>query len=293
MRDKGMKTRRDFLKISALAAGCVIEFPRGAFGADAAEKMIYGVQLFMVRRQAVTDLAKVLKQIRDVGYTQIELYPVAYTHPAAELKKIVADAGLGLVSGHFDYVGFESKIEYGKALGLKYMVCPMLPASQWTSTAGFRKAAEDFSRWGVTVRDAGMEFVFHNHCYEFKPQEGGVTGWTTLMAHTDPKLVKLEFDMYWLTQAGQNPAAMLVEYADRARLIHLKDRQAGAATGFTMGPSAEHFTELGKGTIAWPALLDQAKRQGIRYAFLDQDETAGPVIQSMAESLAYLKGLKA
>ena len=288
-----MNTRRDFLRISALAAGCVLRFPEHAFAMDADRKMIYGVQLFMVRRQAATDLEGILKQIHDVGFTQIELYPIAYTHSPSELKKIVADSGLGLVSGHFDYVGFESKVQYGKELGLKFMVCPMLPQDQWTSTAGFAKAAADFNRWGTAVRDAGMEFLFHNHCYEFKPQEGGVTGWETLMKNTDPKLVKMEFDMYWLTQAGQDPSAMLRKYADRARLIHLKDRKAGAATGFAMGPVAEHFTELGTGTIAWPALIEQAKQQGIRYAFLDQDETAGPVIASMKESFAYLKGIKA
>ena len=253
--------------------------------------MIYGVQLYMVRRQAVKDLAGILKAIREVGYTQIELYPIAYDRPAAELKQIVAESGLGAVSGHFDYVGFESKIAYGRELGLKYMVCPMLPQAQWESVAGFRQGATDFNRWGAAVRDAGMEFVFHNHCYEFKPQAGGVTGWETLMQNTDPKLVKLEFDLYWLTQAGQDPAAMLTKYADRARLIHLKDRTAGAPIGYVLGPSAEHFTELGKGTIDWPGLIAQAKRQGIRYAVLDQDETAGPVLDSMRESFAYLKTL--
>jgi sugar phosphate isomerase/epimerase len=286
-----MKTRRDFVRLSALAAGCVVRFPGAAFAEDhkMGDKMIYGVQLYMVRRQAVGDLAGILKKIHEIGYSQIELYPIVYTHPPAELKTIVEDAGLGAVSGHFDYAGFESKIDYGRKLGVKYMVCPMLPQDQWTSTAGFAKAADDFNRWGAAVRDAGMEFLFHNHCYEFKPQEGGVTGWETLMGHTDPKLVKLEFDMYWLTQAGQDPATMLAKYADRARLIHLKDRLAGAPTGYVLDASAAHFTELGKGTIAWPGLIEQAKRQGIRYAFLDQDETAGPLVESMTESFAYLK----
>jgi len=86
---------------------------------------------------------------------------------------------------------------------------------------------------------------------------------------------------------------MLAKYADRARVIHLKDRTAGAPVGYEMGPSAEHFTELGKGTIAWPKLIAQARRQGIRYAFLDQDETAIPVVESMSESFAYLRGIKA
>jgi sugar phosphate isomerase/epimerase len=245
----------------------------------------------MVRRQAATDLAGILKSIQQIGYTQIELYPVVYNHAAGELKKIVADSGLGVVSAHFDYAGFQGKIDYAQQLGLKYMVCPMLPQEQWSSTAGFEKAADDFNRWGSQVHDAGMEFVFHNHCYEFKPQKGGLTGWETLMGNTDPTLVKLELDMYWLTQAGQKPGTVLGEYVDRVKLIHLKDRMEGAPTGFVMGPGAEHFTELGKGTIAWPRLLAQARRQGIRYAYLDQDETAGPVVESMTESFAYLKGL--
>jgi sugar phosphate isomerase/epimerase len=286
-----MTTRRDFLRISAMAAGCVISFPRDAFGADEEGKLIFGVQLYMVRRQAVTDLAGILKAIQQIGYTQIELSPMVYNHPAEELKKIVADSGLGLVSAHFDYVGFADKIGYAQELGLKYMVCPMLPQDQWTSTEGFLKGANDFNRWGRQVQDEGMEFVFHNHCYEFKPQGGGLTGWDVLMGNTDARLVKLELDVYWLTQAGQKPAAILASFADRARLIHLKDRTAGAPTGFVMGPSAAHFTELGKGSIAWPKLLEQAKRQGIKYAFLDQDETAGPVVESLATSFAYLKGL--
>jgi sugar phosphate isomerase/epimerase len=140
------------------------------------------------------------------------------------------------------------------------------------------------------VKDAGMTFAFHNHCYEFKPQGGG-SGWETLMHETDPALVKLEFDMYWLTQAGQDPKAMLKKYADRARLIHLKDRLAGAKAGYEMGKVAEHFTELGQGTIDWTGIISQAKQQGISYAYLDQDETAGPVMDSMRKSFAYLKTL--
>jgi hypothetical protein len=154
-----MTTRRDFLRISAMAAGCVISFPRDAFGADEEGKLIFGVQLYMVRRQAVTDLAGILKAIQQIGYTQIELSPMVYNHPAEELKKIVADSGLGLVSAHFDYVGFADKIGYAQELGLKYMVCPMLPQDQWTSTEGFLKGANDFNRWGRQVQDEGMEFV--------------------------------------------------------------------------------------------------------------------------------------
>jgi len=241
----------------------------------------------MVRRQAPQDLAGVLLAIHQIGYAQIELYPIVYNHPAVELRRIVADSGLAAASGHFDYAGFESKIDYAHQLGLEYMVCPMLPKEQWTSIEGFQKAASDFNRWGKLVRDAGMTFAFHNHDYEFKPQ-GNTTGFAELMQHTDPALVKLEFDLYWLTQGGQDPSAMLSKYADRARLIHLKDRTPDAPVSYNMDKPSEHFTEIGKGTIAWRRLLTQARRQGIRYAFVDQDETVEPVLESLKESYAYL-----
>ncbi|GGA71635.1 sugar phosphate isomerase [Edaphobacter acidisoli] len=284
-----MTTRRKFLRLSALAAaaGCTLRAPR-AFADEG--HLIYGVQLFMVRRQAVKDLAGILKAIHQIGYTQIELYPIVYNHPAAELRRIVADAGLGAVSGHFDYDGFETKVSYARELGLKYMVCPMLPRAQWNSVEGFEEAARKFNQWGKLAKDSGLTFAFHNHDYEFKPQ-GSTTGFEVLMKNTDPALVKLEFDMYWLTQAGQNPLEMLKRHAARVRLIHLKDRLPNVPISYTPDPDADHFIELGKGTIDWPAILNQAKRQGIRYAFVDQDETAIPVLDSLKESYSYIRKL--
>jgi sugar phosphate isomerase/epimerase len=283
-----MTSRREFVRLSALAAGCVVVFPKSGFGAAYTGAMNYGVQFFMVRKSAPADLSKVLKQIHEAGFTQIELYPVVYTHPAKELKQIVADSGLGLVSAHFNY-DQSTMVGYARELGLKYMVCPMLPKEQWESAAGFSKAAKDFNAWGKAAKDQGMTFAFHNHCYEFKPQ-GNKTGYEILMEGTDPSLVKLELDMYWATQGGQDPAAMLKKYENRIELIHLKDRVAGAPVSFIMdGP--QHFTELGKGSIAWKSLIAQAKRQGIKYAFLDQDETHGPVMETIASSHAYLKTL--
>ncbi len=274
----------------AAAAGCAVRFGGIPAEGQGSGRLIYGVQLFMFRRQATSDLAGVLRAVHDVGFTQIELYPIAYNRPAPELKKMVQDAGLGAVAGHFDYVGLADKLDYAHQLGMKYFVCPMLPHDQWSSLAGFRKAAELFNVVGKGAQERGMEFVFHNHDYEFKPIEGS-NGWTELMKHTDPKLVKLEFDMYWLTQGGQDPAAMLAKYADRCVLVHMKDRTPHAPVTYNMDKESEHFTELGRGTIDWPKLLTQAKRQGIRYAFVDQDETAGPVAESLKVSFGYLRGL--
>lgn len=286
----GLLSRRKFVSLASSVAGAAAVGSRA--WAAPVTGMTYGVQMFMLREQAKTDLPGVFKAIHDAGFAQVETYPIAYREPAAKLRSMIADAGLGAVSGHFDYVGLESKLDYAHALGLKYMVCPMLPKEQWTSLAGFRTAAELFNKVGKGARDRGMQFAFHNHDYEFKPIEGS-NGFAALMEHTDPALVKLELDCYWLTQAGKNPLQVLQQHADRAVLIHLKDRKANAPTSFNMDAPSEHFTELGTGTIAWPAILEQARKQGIQYAFLDQDGTALPIPESMRKSRTYLRSISA
>ena len=281
-------SRRSFLKASlaAAAAGCILRCNRIAH-ADVTG-MTFGVQLYMLRRQAQTDLPGVFRAIHDAGFPQVELYPIAYSHSAAEIRSMMKAAGIEAVAGHFDYDGLEGKLDFAQQLGLKYVVCPMIPKDQWGSLAGFRKAADLFSRVGKQLQSRGMEFVFHNHCYEFRPIEG-TTGFAYLMKQTDPALVKLELDIYWLTQGGQDPLAMIKSHADRLRIVHLKDRTP-APTGYTMDPP-QTFTELGRGTIDWPALLAQARAEGVKYAFLDQDDTKLPIPQSMEISRAYLRKL--
>ncbi len=286
--------RRTFVALSAkvAAAGCVLRgaLPALAGAAEPLGRMTYGVQLYMVRRQAAKDLAGALRTIRAAGFAQVELSPQAYGHPPAELRRMVDDAGLEVVSGHFNYGDLEGRLDYAKELGLRYVVCSMVAKEMWGSIGGFAKAADLFNAVGKGARDRGMEFALHNLDYEWKPVEG-TTGWAVLMKLTNPALVKLELDCYWLAQAGLNPLEVLEQHMDRVVLLHLKDRVAHAPTSFDMELASMHIAEMGKGSIDWPALLRQAKVQGIQYAFMDQDETAGPVLASMKASRAYLRSL--
>ena len=284
-------TRREFLKLSAAAAaaGCTLRASNALAGTH--DGIAYGVQLYMVRKEAPADLAGVLKRIRQIGFTQVELYPIAYTHPASELKKMVEDAGLGHDSAHFDYDSIPSRIGYAKELGLKYMVCSILPEKYWSTPGGFRAAANNLNQWGRLVRNADMQLVFHNHNYEFKRLPDGETGFDVLMKNTDSDLLKLQFDLYWLTQAGQDPAAMMKKYRNRLVMIHLKDRVAESPVNYA--PSDEqHIIELGKGSIDWKPLISQARAQGVKLALLDQDETKLPVFEAMKIDYDYLNGLK-
>jgi sugar phosphate isomerase/epimerase len=281
-----MPTRRDFLRLSALAAAAGFHLPATAYASGS--KLLYGVQLYTMRKELAADFPGLLRDLRQIGFTQLELNQLAFTQPAATLRQMIEDAGLASPSSHIS--GDPTpRLDYARQLGLKYIVT-MLPNPKPTSLDDYRAVAAKFNLWGASVRDQGIEYVFLSHGHEFLPQEGS-TGFDELMKNTDPALIKLEVDIYWLVQAGIDPAAFLSRYRDRIRLLHIKDRTADAATSYAADVTAEHFTELGKGNIPWPALLRQARHQGIRYVFIDQDRTEMPAVESVRQSFAYLRKL--
>ena len=135
--------RREFMvsTIAALSSAANVKIAQ-------AHRRPLGVQLYTVRTEAAKDLPGVLAAIRQIGYEEVETYWDVYSRPAAELKRIIRDHGLRVPSGHFDYDGLEGKIDYAKALGMDYMICPMLPKTMWTSLDGFKQAADQYNKWG-------------------------------------------------------------------------------------------------------------------------------------------------
>jgi sugar phosphate isomerase/epimerase len=293
-----MWTRREFGKLTTLAiAGAAI----GKLFA-ASNKRPVGVQLYTIRQQAEKDLPGVLKAIHKIGYQEVEPYWNIYNHPAKELRTMIADQGLSAPSGHFDYAGLETKFDYAQELGVHYMICPMLPEAMWNSLDDYKKAADQFNKWGAEARKRGMRFGFHNHNYEFKdlvnhngydPQLDvpKLTGYDVLLRFTDHKLVMFEMDCYWITQAGLDPVKMMNEHSNRIRLLHLKDRKPGFPISQWKDKAAEHFTEVGSGTIDWKAVLAAAKKNKIEHMYVENDEPEIPAIKSLRRSYEYLEKL--
>ena len=275
-----MTTRREFLKASlgtiALAACSQVAW--------AADQLAIGLQLYSVRHQAQRELPAVLAKVKQIGYEEVETYWNLYSHPAAELRKMIGDAGLRVPSGHFDYEKVERSFDYAHALGLQYMVCPMLPKKmQNSSLDDFKRAAQQFNQWGEKAQKAGMRFAFHNHNYEFQ-KFGSSTGYETLVAQTDAKLVWFEMDCYWVTQAGRNPVEMMKTLSERVRMLHIKDRLAGFGDSQKLGKASEHFTEVGTGTIDFKAIAAEARTIGIEHYFVEQDVIHKPVYESLTTS---------
>jgi sugar phosphate isomerase/epimerase len=153
---------------------------------------------------------------------------------------------------------------------------------------GYEQAADQFNIWGEQARKRGMRFGFHNHNYEFR-QFGKTTGFETLLERTDPQLVWLEMDCYWITQAGRDPVKMLAEHGSRIRLLHLKDRKPGFPPSQELNDAAGHFTEVGSGTINWKAILAAAQQNGVEHLFVERDSGDRTPLESLRVSYQNLQ----
>ncbi len=278
-----MFNRRAFLQLSIAAAGGL-----AATRLLASERRSPGAQLYTVRQEAARDLPAVLEAVRKIGYAEVETYWDIYGHPAAELRRMINDHGLTAPSGHFNYDGLDSKIDYAKALGVEYVICPILPESMWFTLDGYKRAADQFNIWGERIHQVGMQFGFHNHNYEFR-RFGDTTGFETMMDRCDPKLVCIEMDCYWITQAGGDPLQMFQQYGNRIKLLHLKDRKPGFPTTQVKNTDAEHFTEVGAGTIHWQEILAAAEKNGVKHLFVERDSGDRPAMESLRISFQNLQ----
>lgn len=287
-----MQSRRKFL-IGGAAGIAGLGLNRSALGqltrAQMAPPSAFGVQLYTVRNQIKADPAGVLAAIRKIGYRSVETFAAQYANTSAkDLRAMIVGADLLLPSAHFGYGDLGSRFGYAHDLGVQYMVCGATPTNVADSADGFKRAAQQYNQWGSQAKALGMRFAFHNHDTEFVTFDG-VTGLEIMLKETDPELVQWQMDCYWVTQAGSDPVALLKRYASRMQTIHVKDRKPGFPSSTVTGPTAQHFTEVGHGTLNWPAIWAAAEAAGVRYFFVEQDTTEIPPLQSLQVSYDYLK----
>jgi len=272
-----MQTRREFL--GSAAAGLALMGLKPLAFAEKLHRPV-GVQLYTVRSLVDKDLPGTLSAIRKIGYRYVETFVAQYKMSAKDLRKAIEDAGLTAPSTHFGYNDFEARLDYAKELGTECVVCSMIPPSIADSVDGYKRAADQYNAWATKAKTMGLRFGFHNHNVEFK-EYGGKTGIELLLEHTDRALVQWQMDCYWVTQAGQDPVALLRRYGKRVQSLHVKDRLPNAAPSLELGPAAAHFTEVGGGTLDWKSLLRLATTEHVSYLFVEQDQTDRPPLESL------------
>ncbi|HEX2781419.1 MAG TPA: sugar phosphate isomerase/epimerase [Gemmatimonadaceae bacterium] len=246
-----------------------------------------GVQLYTVRDEMQKDVAATLARVAQIGYTEVE-FAGYFDKTPAQIRAILDQNGLTAPSSHVPLQMLQGDlagvIAAAKTIGHQYIVCPWLdPSQRGSTTDAWKSFGATLTDIGRRLQQAGLQFAYHNHDFEFK-KIGDTVPFEVLLANSDPQLVKIEMDLYWATKGGQDPLAWFAKYPGRFPLVHVKD---GRGAALDMAP-------VGQGTIDWKRIFAKRDQGGIRHYFVEHDNAAegpGGAFASITTSYNYLRDL--
>lgn len=291
--------RREFIE-SSVAASLLAATP--AWAGESTHKIDrVGLQLYTVRDLMKKDFMGTIAQVAHIGYREVE-FAGYFGHTPQEIRSILKENGLTAPSVHVDYSTVEKKwpetLETAKAIGHSFVVCPWIDQSQ-RNPDGLKRVAQLFNQAGEGAQKAGIQFAYHNHAFEFEPLEslGNKPLYDVLLAETDPKLVKMEMDLCWITVGGADPIKYFDQYPGRFPLVHVKDwtkkGPAGNDYGGATGGRAVggHMEDVGQGEIDWKRIFAQSDKAGIQHYIVENDEPKSPY-DDLKISYEYLTKLR-
>jgi len=301
-----MSTRRDFFKQSGLLLG-TLAVPGFLSSCNASGEKRYdykpGLQLYTVREAMEKAPKETLEKVANIGYLLMEHATYSgtekfYGMSPSEFAAVLKQNGLKMPSGHYALGnpemkgtilgGWEKAVEDAHNIGMKFMVCPWIPEEQRT-LEDYKKHIETFNKAGEVCKNAGIQFCYHNHNFEFQEIDGQVP-YDLLLNKTDKDLVKMEMDIFWISRAGKDPVAMIEAHPGRFVLWHVKDMSKIDDDGITnVREGVSAITEVGNGVIDWPAIFAHAGESGLKDFFVEQDITPGNPFDSIKQSYSYLE----
>lgn len=241
-----------------------------------------GVQLYTVRSLMEDNFEGTLQSVADIGYDHVE-FAGYYERSPEEVRGLLDELGLQAPSTHVplnmlrDDLG--GVIQMAQAAGHDYVICPWLSEEERGSIDGYRELAQFFNSVGGQMQDAGLQFGYHNHDFEFEPIDGTVP-YDVLLDETDPERVTMELDLYWIVEAGYDPLTYFEEHPGRFPLAHVKDRTAEG-----------DMVAVGAGTIDFASIFAQSDQAGLEHYVVEHDNPENP-LQSIRTSYDYLAQLR-
>lgn len=279
-----MTDRRSFISTfgaALLGAAC----SRVGGSSDSARRLErIGVQLYTVRDDLARDFEGTLSRIAELGYHELEFAGYHGKSPS-EVRAIITRLGLAAPASHVPIDAFrrdaDGAIAAAKEVGHRYLVVPWLDPSERRTIDDYRRIADQLNQFGEKVRAAGMQLGYHNHDFELLAIDGTVP-LDVLLERTDPNLMVLELDLYWVTKGGADPLTYFSRHAGRVHLVHVKD---------SAGAPEHRMVDVGQGTIDFGKLLSQREQAGIRHAFVEHDNPANP-FETLRVSYQHLAQLR-
>ncbi|HET7118231.1 MAG TPA: sugar phosphate isomerase/epimerase [Hanamia sp.] len=296
-------SRRTFIKNSSLTIAGVSLLP--GILKEKTPGIILGIQLYTVRDDMKRDPAGTLKKLAAMGYKYVEAAGYAdrkfYGYSIPDFKKLLKDNGLIMKSGH-SFLGSEQwdkatndftdewkhTIEDAAAVGMKYLISPGVDESLCKNMDDFKHYMNMFDKSGELCKKSGIHFAFHNEDYEFNHDIDGKLIYDLILQTADKNLVLQQIDIGNMYEPGGRAMHYLKKYPGRFFSMHVKDEMKRNSPS----PDGKVYesTILGKGVIPIKEIIDYARKTGIKYFIIEQEEYQDKTpLECAAEDLKVMK----
>lgn len=260
------------------------------------------VQVYSVRDDAKADLRSTLEKIKAFGYDGVE-FAGLYGYAPADIKKMLDEIGLIAVSAHVPFNDMrrdpKGVIADYVTLGCKWIAVPYLDKADRPGCGDFDKTIADIEMIGKEAKAQGIQLLYHNHDFEFV-KVGEEYALDILYSSISADYLKTELDTCWVKVGGEDPAAYILKYSNRAPLVHLKDFKGSKSENMygligkndkAVASSTFELRPVGFGVQEWPSILEASEKAGAEWVIVEQDTaTMGKTpLESIKMARDYLK----
>lgn len=179
---------------------------------------------------------------------------------------------------------------YCRDNGLNYVVLSYL---DYGNIDEIYAKIEKVRKVAAILKPYGVQVIQHNHEHDLvqvEDRDGQKKAIIDIfLEQTTPEELMLEIDTGWVLYAGADPAEYIRERLDRIQILHLKD----ISKDYKTLKREEIFVPCGAGAVDFPGILaaiPEEKRSALKYV-IDQDDSAGDIVEDQVTSIRYLRTL--
>jgi sugar phosphate isomerase/epimerase len=255
-----------------------------------------GVQLYTVRTELEKDFEGTIGRVAAIGFKEVE-FAGYYKRTPQQIRDVLSRNGLTAPAAHVEYPSLGEKwpsvLEAARTMGHQFLVNPWIDESIRKQPDSWKRIAETFNKAGEISRQAGIQFAYHNHHFEFA-SAGGQLPYEVLLENCDPSLVKMEMDLCWIVAAGRDPLEYFKRYPGRFPLVHVKGLSKAPAAGANapIDSVLPDIRDVGSGDMVdWKRIFARSGQAGIRHYFVEHDVPKAP-FESLKASYDYVRTLQ-
>lgn len=237
------------------------------------------LQVYSVKEFAEKDFRGTMEQIKAFGYEGVELAGT-YGYSVAEIKKILDEVGLTLVSAHVPIAELEQDevLDAYAAEGLKLIAIPWMKVNPTEENVASNMA--QIKAIGERCAARGMQLLYHNHDFEFEKVNGKYI-LDTYYSEIADQFLQTELDTCWVNVGGVKPDDYVRKYTGKAPIVHLKDFAGqksanmyaliGTDTAKEDSKGQFEFRPIGYGLQDIPAIIKASEEAGATWLIVEQD----------------------